>query len=79
MRFHSKEARMRSLPIIVVGDFNVTADSGVDPTFATYQLLIGAGLTDLWPQKGGSDPGFTCCQPASRAARTSRCSIPSLS
>lgn len=53
-----------SLPVVVVGDFNVTADSGVDPTFATYQLLIGAGLIDLWPQKGGSDPGFTCCQDA---------------
>lgn len=51
-----------SLPVVVVGDFNATADSGVDPTFATYQLLIGAGLIDLWPQKGGSDPGFTCCQ-----------------
>jgi len=48
----------------VVGDFNVTADSGLDPTFATYQLLIGAGLIDLWPQQRGFDPGFTCCQDA---------------
>jgi endonuclease/exonuclease/phosphatase family metal-dependent hydrolase len=59
-----RSALNTSLPVIVVGDFNVTADSGVDPTFATYQLLIGGGLIDLWPQKGGSDPGFTCCQDA---------------
>ena len=53
-----------SLPVVVVGDFNVFADSGLDPTFATYQLLIGAGLIDLWPQQRGFDPGFTCCQDA---------------
>jgi endonuclease/exonuclease/phosphatase family metal-dependent hydrolase len=51
-----------SLPVVVVGDFNANASSGVDPSFATYQLLLGAGLVDVWPQKGGADPGFTCCQ-----------------
>jgi endonuclease/exonuclease/phosphatase family metal-dependent hydrolase len=51
-----------TLPVVVVGDFNATADSGVDPSFPTYQLLLAAGLVDVWPQKGGSGPGFTCCQ-----------------
>jgi endonuclease/exonuclease/phosphatase family metal-dependent hydrolase len=59
-----RSALNSALPVVVVGDFNVSAESGINPTFATYQLLIGAGLIDLWPQKGGSDPGFTCCQDA---------------
>jgi endonuclease/exonuclease/phosphatase family metal-dependent hydrolase len=51
-----------SLPVIFSGDFNATTDSGVDPTFPTYQTLIGAGFTDVWKQKRAPDPGFTCCQ-----------------
>jgi endonuclease/exonuclease/phosphatase family metal-dependent hydrolase len=50
------------LPVVFVGDFNTTADSGIDPSFATYQTLINAGFVDAWHQKRFPDPGFTCCQ-----------------
>jgi endonuclease/exonuclease/phosphatase family metal-dependent hydrolase len=46
-----------SLPVIAIGDFNSAADgSGT----ATYQLLVNAGFTDAWSNRGG--PGYTCCQ-----------------
>jgi endonuclease/exonuclease/phosphatase family metal-dependent hydrolase len=46
-----------NLPVIAIGDFNSAADgSGT----ATYQLLVNAGLTDAWSNRGG--PGYTCCQ-----------------
>jgi endonuclease/exonuclease/phosphatase family metal-dependent hydrolase len=51
-----------TLPVVFSGDFNATADTGLDPTFATYQTVINAGFTEAWPQKRAPDPGFTCCQ-----------------
>jgi endonuclease/exonuclease/phosphatase family metal-dependent hydrolase len=50
-----------SLPVIFTGDFNARADSGLDPTFPTYQAIINAGFTDAW-RKRLPDPGYTCCQ-----------------
>ena len=50
-----------SLPLIFTGDFNARADSGLDPTFATYQMFINAGFSDAW-RKRLPDPGFACCQ-----------------
>jgi endonuclease/exonuclease/phosphatase family metal-dependent hydrolase len=51
-----------NLPVIFSGDFNATADNGLDPTFPTYQAIINAGFIEAWPQKRAPDPGFTCCQ-----------------
>jgi phospholipase/lecithinase/hemolysin/endonuclease/exonuclease/phosphatase family metal-dependent hydrolase len=51
-----------SLPVIYAGDFNVAANDPSDPTFATYQALMGAGLGDAWSTLHPGDPGFTCCQ-----------------
>ena len=51
-----------TLPVVFSGDFNATADSGLDPTFATYQAVINAGFVEAWQQKRAPDPGFTCCQ-----------------
>lgn len=50
-----------ALPVIFVGDFNARADTGLDPTFQTYQMFINAGFSDAW-RKRLPDPGFTCCQ-----------------
>ena len=51
-----------TLPVVFSGDFNATADSATDPTFATYQAVINAGFVDAWLTKRWRDPGFTCCQ-----------------
>jgi endonuclease/exonuclease/phosphatase family metal-dependent hydrolase len=51
-----------TLPVVFVGDLNAVANVPADPTFATYQALISAGLVDAWPQAHGLDPGLTCCQ-----------------
>jgi endonuclease/exonuclease/phosphatase family metal-dependent hydrolase len=51
-----------TLPVVFAGDFNATADTGLDPTFATYQSIINAGFVDAWRQTRFPDPGFTCCQ-----------------
>jgi hypothetical protein len=53
-----------SLPLVFVGDFNAVANSGTDPTFATYQRFINAGFVEAWPVKRAPDPGLTCCQAA---------------
>jgi endonuclease/exonuclease/phosphatase family metal-dependent hydrolase len=50
------------LPMVITGDLNATADSSLDPTFPTYQVVINAGFADAWPRKRAPDPGFTCCQ-----------------
>jgi endonuclease/exonuclease/phosphatase family metal-dependent hydrolase len=50
------------LPLVFVGDFNVTADDGLDPSFPVYQKFINAGFVEAWPAKRAPDPGFTCCQ-----------------
>ena len=46
----------------MVGDFNIVADNGLDPSFPGYQAIINAGFTDAWRSKRAPDPGFTCCQ-----------------
>jgi endonuclease/exonuclease/phosphatase family metal-dependent hydrolase len=50
-----------TLPVVFVGDFNVTADSAADPTFPVYQKFINANFVDAWPL---NRPGLTCCQAA---------------
>jgi Endonuclease/Exonuclease/phosphatase family len=50
-----------TLPVVFVGDFNVTADSAADPTFRVYQTFIDAHFMDAWPR---NRPGLTCCQAA---------------
>ena len=51
-----------TLPVVFVGDFNVVANSGLDPTFPVYQKFINAGFVEAWPHKRAPDPGLTCCQ-----------------
>ena len=60
------------LPLIFVGDFNAVANSGLDPTFATYQRFINAGFVEAWPAKRHPDPGLTCCQAANLMNPTSQ-------
>ena len=43
-------------PVIVIGDFNASPDSGV------YASLIKAGFQDAWTLANPSDPGYSCCQ-----------------
>jgi endonuclease/exonuclease/phosphatase family metal-dependent hydrolase len=50
------------LPLVFVGDFNAAANSGMDPTFPTYQKFINAGFAEAWPARRAPDPGLTCCQ-----------------
>ena len=50
-----------TLPVVFVGDFNVTANSAADPTFPVYQKFINANFVDAWPL---NRPGLTCCQAA---------------
>jgi endonuclease/exonuclease/phosphatase family metal-dependent hydrolase len=50
-----------ALPTIAVGDFNSNAVAGASDT-ASYGLLTGAGLADLWPALRPGEPGLTCCQ-----------------
>ena len=45
-------------PLILLGDFNSAAPDG-----AAYQLLLGAGYSDVWPADS-EDSGNTCCQDA---------------
>jgi endonuclease/exonuclease/phosphatase family metal-dependent hydrolase len=61
-----------TLPVVFVGDFNVVANSGLDPTFAVYQKFINAGFVDAWPLKRAPDPGLTCCQAANVLNPTSQ-------
>ena len=51
-----------TMPVIMAGDFNTDANNSADPTFPTYQLLIGAGFKDAWKEKNPTLPGLTCCQ-----------------
>jgi endonuclease/exonuclease/phosphatase family metal-dependent hydrolase len=44
--------------VIAVGDFNSAADGS---TTATYEMLVGSGLDDVWRTQR-RDPGLTCCQ-----------------
>ena len=47
-----------SHPVILLGDFNTQAVEA-----AAYQLLLGAGYTDVW-QEDSAGSGYTCCQAA---------------
>jgi endonuclease/exonuclease/phosphatase family metal-dependent hydrolase len=64
-----------NLPLVFVGDFNAVANSGLDPSFPTYQKFINAGFAEAWPARRAPDPGLTCCQasnllnPASQLSR----------
>jgi len=51
-----------SLPVVMAGDFNIAADTGLDPSFPAYQAIINAGFTDAWQSKRAPDPGFTAHQ-----------------
>jgi len=57
-----RTAANTSLPVIIAGDFNIDADSSLDPSFPGYQAMINAGFTDAWRSRRAPDPGFTCCQ-----------------
>jgi endonuclease/exonuclease/phosphatase family metal-dependent hydrolase len=48
-----------TLPLVFVGDFNVTAPVPSDPTYGRF---LTAGFVDAWTRKRPSDQGFTCCQ-----------------
>ncbi|MEO7403230.1 MAG: endonuclease/exonuclease/phosphatase family protein, partial [Burkholderiales bacterium] len=49
-------------PVVLVGDFNSTANDATNPTFATYRSFIDAGFVDTWLETQPVNPGFTCCQ-----------------
>ncbi|HKS63099.1 MAG TPA: endonuclease/exonuclease/phosphatase family protein, partial [Xanthobacteraceae bacterium] len=57
-----RTAANTSLPVIMAGDFNINANTSLDPSFLAYQAMINAGFTDAWQSKRAPDPGFTCCQ-----------------
>jgi endonuclease/exonuclease/phosphatase family metal-dependent hydrolase len=57
-----KTAANTSLPIVMAGDFNIAADTSLDPSFPAYQAMINAGFTDAWQSKRAPDPGFTAHQ-----------------
>ena len=46
----------------MAGDFNIAADTSLDPSFPAYQAVINAGFSDAWQVKRAPDPGFTCCE-----------------
>jgi endonuclease/exonuclease/phosphatase family metal-dependent hydrolase len=48
------------LPVVIAGDFNIDADTSLDPSFPAYQAMINAGFADAWQIKRAPDPGFTC-------------------
>lgn len=49
-----------SRPIILVGDFNASAE---DPPNQAYAPLVAAGYVEIWPNRSvdDNDPGYTCC------------------
>ena len=50
--------RSETDPVVLVGDFN--SGPGVSVDFApAYDLVAGAGFTDLWPVAHPKDPGLT--------------------
>ena len=70
--FHT--AADTNLPVVMAGDFNIPADTSVDPSFPAYQAMINAGFTDAWQSKRAPDPGFTCCQADNLSNPTSQLS-----
>jgi endonuclease/exonuclease/phosphatase family metal-dependent hydrolase len=63
-----------SLPVIMAGDFNIAADTSLDPSFPGYQAIINAGFSDAWRVRRGADPGFTAHQAANLLNPTSQLS-----
>jgi hypothetical protein len=59
-----------SLPVILVGDFNVGANLPADPSFANYQTLLNGGFVDAWVAKRAPGTGLTCCQTPSVSVPT---------
>jgi endonuclease/exonuclease/phosphatase family metal-dependent hydrolase len=57
-----------NLPLVFVGDFNVTATTGTDTTYGQFPA---AGFVDAWTRKRPWDPGLTCCQAANLLNSTS--------
>jgi len=57
-----RTAANTSLPVVMAGDFNIAADTSLDPSFPAYQAIINAGFTEAWPSKRAPDPGFTAHQ-----------------
>ncbi|HYL58781.1 MAG TPA: endonuclease/exonuclease/phosphatase family protein [Candidatus Acidoferrales bacterium] len=53
-----------SMPLVLSGDFNSSADGGPDAT-QTYPDLLAAGFEDAWAEANPLDAGDTCCQDAS--------------
>jgi endonuclease/exonuclease/phosphatase family metal-dependent hydrolase len=52
------------IPVVLMGDFNANASNNADPSFPTYQLLLGGGFSDAWAERHPNADGFTCCQSA---------------
>ena len=48
-----------TMPVVIAGDFNANADNPNDPTFATYQEMIGNSFGDAWAATHPDNPGFT--------------------
>jgi endonuclease/exonuclease/phosphatase family metal-dependent hydrolase len=57
-----RSAADTGLPVVFTGDFNIAADTSLDPSFPAYQAIINAGFVDAWTSRRAPDPGFTCCQ-----------------
>ena len=50
-----------TMPIVMIGDYNSSANGGRDTT-PTYGILLGAGFDDAWAATNPGDDGNTCCQ-----------------
>jgi endonuclease/exonuclease/phosphatase family metal-dependent hydrolase len=55
----------------MAGDFNIPADTSLDPSFPAYQAIINAGFSDAWQVRRAPDPGFTDHQAANLLNPTS--------
>ena len=56
------------LPLVFVGDFNVSATTVTD---MTYGQFLAARFVDAWTRKRPSNPGLTCCHLADLSNPTS--------
>jgi len=57
-------ATATTLPVVLLGDFNSSADPGGPNDTLTYELLQMAGFQDAWSRTNPGEPGYTCCQEA---------------
>jgi endonuclease/exonuclease/phosphatase family metal-dependent hydrolase len=69
-----RTAANTSLPVVIAGDFNIPADTSLDPSFPGYQAIINAGFSDAWRIRRAPDPGFTAHQAANLLNPTSQLS-----